>query len=77
MNSVDSMQGDSSDQSMPHFQSRPQAPGPLGSKFSIMYFNCRSMLPKFDELVALCLNEKMILYVLLRHGFVKIFWTQR
>ena len=58
MNSVDFMQGDSSDQSLPHSQSRPQAPGPPGSKFSIMYFNCRSMLPKFDELVALCSNDK-------------------
>ena len=43
---------------MPYFQSHPQAPGPPGSKFSIMCFNCRSMLPKFDELVALCLNDK-------------------
>ena len=25
--------------------------------FSVMYFNCRSMLPKFDELVALCSAE--------------------
>ena len=25
-----------------------------GLNFSIMYFNCRSMLPKFDELVATC-----------------------
>ena len=58
MNSVDSMQDDSSDQSLPHSQSRLQAPGPSGSKFSIMYFNCRSMLPKFDELVALCSNDK-------------------
>lgn len=38
MNSVDFMQGDSSDQSLPHSQSRPQAPGPPGSKFSVIYF---------------------------------------
>lgn len=25
-----------------------------GLNFSIMYFNCRSMLPKFDEVVATC-----------------------
>lgn len=28
---------------------------PIASRsFSVMYFNCRSLLPKFDELAALC-----------------------
>jgi len=28
------------------------------SNISIMYFNCRSIVPKFDELVCLCLANK-------------------
>ena len=55
MNSVDSMQGDSFDQLLSQLQDHPQTPEPPGSKFSI---NCRSMLPKFDELAALCSNDK-------------------
>ena len=43
-------------ESQPQFQSCLQAPGPPGSKFSIV---------------------QIISYALLRHGFVKKFWTQR
>ena len=55
MNSADSMQGNSSDQPQ---HPCPQVPGSPGSKFSIMYFNSRSMLPKFDEPVALYSSYK-------------------
>ena len=35
--------------------------------FSVLYFNCRSLLPKIDELAALCAANKHDI-VLLKHG---------
>jgi len=48
-----------------------------GSKwFSVMYFNCRSVLPKLDELAALCSANNPDI-VLLKLGFVMMSQTVR
>ena len=36
-----------------------------------MYFNCRSIVPKFDELVCLCFANKPSMFVSLKHGFAQ------
>ena len=47
------------------------------SRFTVVYYNCRSMLPKFDELVAVCQDIVILMCVLWKLGLAVIFWTVR
>ena len=44
---------------------------------SILFYNARSLLPKFDELCAFCENNHPGVGVLLKHGWVRKLQTQK